>query len=259
MKRLAFVLTVAMGCRPSQAPSPPSSIPDDASTREAPTLAPQVPDAALEPAGPSPRSAHHAEAAARRESLCATSDHEACLAAYTNDCNAALDQRDDDEYEACTRLPELGAQFDVPAERELALRCIADRRLCPSKAACEHGDADACVEYGRREMARSPGSRDFKIVTDAYRKACKRKSAAGCRWLAFLYERGPEGMSDAIEANVPYDQKEALRLYRQACAWGDRKACEGVERIGKACESGGLCPERHRCVWIATSPPDDLE
>jgi hypothetical protein len=231
---------------------------DAATPQDAAVIAPQATDAALDPDGPAARGARRVLAAARRESLCHASDHEACLAATITDCNAALDAHDGD-YDACTELLGWGLQFGVPKERLLALRCIADRRLCPAKAACEKADASACVLYGRIEMAWFPGSRDFKVITAAYRKACTLKSAAGCRWLAFLSERGPEGMSDAIEANVPFDLKEARRLYKQACAWSDKAACDATAAIEKACVNGGLHPERHECFWIAAGEGDVLE
>jgi hypothetical protein len=161
-----------------------------------------------------------------RERACASGDRETCIAAFTRDCNAATEPEYDD---ACTELVYrfvVSATPSLPEARRFALRCIADRRLCPARAACERNEAAGCVEYGDRESAFGPALRDFRIITAAYRKACTLGSAAGCRLLAHLYESGPEGVSDAIEANVPFDKKEARRLYQKACTAGDKEACD---------------------------------
>ena len=164
-----------------------------------------------------------------REDACEKGQTE-CIAAFVADCQGG-------DGEACFEmknrfiLSEATPPLSETQRREL--RCVVDPRLCTARTECDHGDAAACVDYGQHEMAFGPGARDFRIVTAAFSKACELKNASGCRWLGFLYERGPEGMSDMREEHVPFDKKEALRLYREACKGGDQRGCEMGAELGR--------------------------
>ncbi len=126
-----------------------------------------------------------------------------------------------------------GSSTAEPSQRPVQ---VAFPAACHDPADCEQkcsaGQAEACVEAGRRSEFAEPSARDLPKAYSLYERACTLGSATGCYNQGILLEQGK---------GIPRDARRALELFHKVCRAGSKTACARAEQL-EAGAAGGSKP-----------------